>query len=100
MNAAKPFRNWISAWLRGSVAPPGDRVFRLGSQESVNRMVGVKRVEHGHLYGRRHNMPLIDVPDPDVEDGDRGFGRLQCVKPGTVGRGRPREKPETLPEIA
>jgi hypothetical protein len=43
---------------------------------------------------------MIDVPDPDAEDGDRGLGRLQCVEPGAVRRGRPREELEALPEIA
>ena len=35
-------------------------------------------------------MPVIDVSEPHTEHGDRGLGRLQCIEPGAIGRGRSR----------
>ena len=50
-------------------------------------MVCRQIVEHRHQHGGGDDVPLIDVTEPDAEDGDGHLGRLEGVHPRR-GRGR------------
>ena len=47
-------------------------------------MVTGDGIIHGHLHGGGHQMPMVDVPEPDSIDRDGGLHRLECIQPGRV----------------